>query len=89
MKRKTYRVAGSQAVDGHQPGDEFTAAYPSAHERYLLTGGHLTLVKGGKPASGSKSAGGKPGGGNAAQSSGEKAAHTSGDDAAQSTTPKE
>lgn len=44
MAAKRYRVTGAQPVDGHKPGEEFSAAYAAAHERYLLTGGHLTLV---------------------------------------------
>lgn len=88
-RNKHYRVSGTQAIDGHAPGDEFKAAYSPEHERYLLTGGHIERVQSGKPAGGSKRARGKSGGGNAAQSSGEQAAQASGDDAAQSTTPKE
>lgn len=42
---KRYRVSGTQRVAGHEPGDEFTASYSEEHELYLLTGGHLQLVK--------------------------------------------
>lgn len=42
---KRYRVSGTQRVAGHEPGDEFSASYSEAHESYLLTGGHLELVK--------------------------------------------
>lgn len=45
MTSKRYRVTGTQPVDGHKPGDEFNAVVPAARERYLLTGGHLTLVQ--------------------------------------------
>lgn len=57
-----YRVSGTQGVDGHAPGDEFSASYSGAHESYLLTGGHLELVKA-KPKSSAKRADGQVDGG--------------------------
>lgn len=41
---KTYRVKGPHRVDGHAPGSEFKARYSTAHERYLVTAGHITVV---------------------------------------------
>lgn len=42
-----YRVIGESEVDGHQPGETFTAAIPLSRE--ALLGGHIQRVEG-KPA---------------------------------------
>jgi hypothetical protein len=44
-KTKTYEVVGTQAVDGHQPGEKYEAKYDAAHEQYLITAGHVAPVK--------------------------------------------
>jgi hypothetical protein len=43
-KSKRYRVIGRHAVDGHLPGDTYSAAYSDEHEMYLIQAGHVEPV---------------------------------------------
>ena len=42
-EEKEYVVTGAAVVDGHMPGDRFTAALDPVREQMLLQGGHITL----------------------------------------------
>lgn len=42
---QTFRVVGNHPVDGHQPGATFQAAYSKQHRQYLITAGHVELVR--------------------------------------------
>ena len=44
MAAKTYLVVGSHAVDGHTPGEQFTAVLDPWREGVLIDGGHIRVV---------------------------------------------
>lgn len=44
MAKKTYKVTGPHPVDGHAPGDEFTADMGEEREQQLVEGGHIRVV---------------------------------------------
>jgi hypothetical protein len=54
MAKETYKVTGSNAIRGHEPGEEFEADLSAADKAFYVNGGHLSTVtqsKGEKPAS--------------------------------------
>lgn len=42
---KRYKVVGTQAVDGHLPGEEFTATLLPQREALLVEYGHLEVLE--------------------------------------------
>lgn len=45
---KSYRVVGGHVVDGHAPGEEYTADYSPERERFLVEAGHIQAVQAAK-----------------------------------------
>lgn len=45
LQPNDYQVVGESEVDGHQPGDTFTAAIPLGREALLVAGGHIKRVE--------------------------------------------
>jgi hypothetical protein len=44
--KTTYKVTGTTAYRGHQPGEEFTAELQEDEERRALERGSITVAKG-------------------------------------------
>lgn len=44
LVEKRYRVTGTQAVFGWNPGEEFNATFTPEKEEYYLNGGHLKVA---------------------------------------------
>lgn len=41
---ETYIVSGPHEVDGHAPGEQYTATYEPGHRAFLVDGGYIKVV---------------------------------------------